>query len=216
MKVIGIDTTTKAFCMALVQDEEVLERLIIEEREYRTEQFIVYLQGMLESQSLHRDDIDGYAISIGPGSLTGVRVGLSFCKGLGYAMGKPVVGIPTLYAIAYRTRERTSCICPVLLTRRERLFWALYLFVPEERTLVDTSCTTADKFLQMLPAREILFLGTGALGSRALIEQKMGNRAFFEEKSIAHADPATIAMLGIKHIRKGNVPPLDELEPIYL
>jgi tRNA threonylcarbamoyladenosine biosynthesis protein TsaB len=216
MKVIGIDTTTRTFCMALIRDEKVLERLIVHENEYCTENLICYLQEILKRRSLRKDDIDGYAVSIGPGSLTGIRVGLAFCKGLGFATGKPVVGISTLRAIACKSNEKAACVCPVLLTKRDRLFWALYLFAPEQRTLQEPSCSTVEEFLQKLPKRKIRFLGTGALKFRSMIEQKMGEKACFEEEDVFHADPAIVAMLGEKHIERGDVPLLDTLEPIYL
>jgi tRNA threonylcarbamoyladenosine biosynthesis protein TsaB len=216
MYVIGIDTTTKAFCLALVQDGETLERLIIDEGGYHSEDFIAHLEDVLRRRGLYKGDIDGYSISIGPGSLTGVRVGLSFCKGLGYATGKPVVGVATLYAIAYGARDGAACVCPVLVTRRDRLFWALFRFSPEEHIVVEASCTKIDGLLKVMPRREILFLGNGALACKSLIEQQMGSLAQFGEKMISHPDPAVVAMLGLGRIRKGDVPALDELEPIYL
>jgi tRNA threonylcarbamoyladenosine biosynthesis protein TsaB len=216
MRVIGIDTTTKVFCLALVQDEKILERLIVEGDGYHAEDFVMHLEAVLQKQALQKEAIDGYAISIGPGSLTGVRVGLSFLKGLGFATGKPVVGVPTLYAIAYEARDETACVCPMLLTRREQLFWALYLFSQEPPSLVEASCSPIEELLQEMPDREILFLGSGALVYRGLIEDRLGEMARFGENRISHPDPATIAILGLESIRDGAVPPLDTLEPIYL
>jgi tRNA threonylcarbamoyladenosine biosynthesis protein TsaB len=216
MKVIGIDTTTKVFGMALVQDGTVLERLSIEGNGYHTEDCIVHLEEVLRKQALHKEHIDGYALSIGPGSLTGVRVGLSFLKGLGYATGKPVVGIETLYAIAHEAREGDACICPLLLTRGSHLFWALYLFSPQHKTLVDASCTPIDGLLDALPRRETLFVGSGARVFEPLIEEHAGKRARFGDTGVEHPDPAVIAMLGLERIREGNIPEIDTLEPIYL
>jgi tRNA threonylcarbamoyladenosine biosynthesis protein TsaB len=216
MNVIGVDTTTKAFCLALLQDGKVLERLVIEEDGYHAEDFIVHLEEVLRRQALHKADIDGYAISIGPGSLTGVRVGLSFLKGLGFATGKPVVGIPTLYAIAFEARDEAGCVCPALLTRREQLFWALYQFSQEPQALLGASCTPIEALLREMPDREIFFLGSGALAFRGLIEEHMGEKARFSENKICHPDPAVIAAIGLERIRKGDVPVLDTLEPIYV
>ena len=216
MRVIGIDTTTRAFCLALVQDSKILERLLVEEGGYHAEDFIMYLEEMLQRQALKEEDIDGYAISIGPGSLTGMRVGLSFLKGLGYATGKPVVPVETLYAIAYEAKGEAECICPVLLTKREQLFWALYSFLPEGQSLVEASCTPIEGLLQALPQREIFFLGSGAVAFRALIGQHRGIQARFAKREVYHPDPAVIAMIGLENIREGNVPALDTLEPLYL
>lgn len=215
MRMIGVDTTTKAFCLALIQDGKILERVVVENGGYHAEDFIAHLEEVLRRRSLRKEDIDGYAVSIGPGSLTGVRVGLSFCKGLGYATGKPVAGISTLYAVAYAAREEAACICPVLLTRRHRLFWALYCFLPEAGTVVEPSCTEIEGLLQSLPQREILFEGSGSLAHRTSIEERMGSNARFG-RQVSRPDPAVIALIGLERIRQGDVPDLDTLEPIYL
>lgn len=217
MRVIGVDTTTKAFCMALVQDTSVLERLVIDDGGYHAEDLVAHLENILKRQKMGKDDIDGYAISIGPGSLTGVRVGLAFLKGLGYATGKPVIPVETLYAIAFEARKEAECVCPVLLTRRQQLFWALYLFSRVPPLLVEASCTSIEELLkEMPPEREILFLGTGVHAHRMLIEERMGQRARFGKSAIGHPDAAVIAMIGLQRIREGDIPEIGTLEPIYV
>jgi tRNA threonylcarbamoyladenosine biosynthesis protein TsaB len=216
MNVIGIDTTTRAFCMALVQEEKVLERIRVDDTGYHSEELLVYLQGMLQRQDLSKEDIDGYAISIGPGSLTGVRVGLAFLKGIGFAMGKPVVPVETLYAIARGARESGDPVCVALSTKRDRLFWAAYEFSPQDTVLCGISCTTIEELLTGIPLREMFFIGSAAHLYKERIRERLGELARFGQQSVAHADPAVIAAIGLEKIRKGDIPALDTLEPIYL
>jgi len=128
MNIIGLDTTTTSFSLGLIRDEEVLERFIMETEGYHSEHLLVYLSKMLEKQNMKKNDVDGYALSIGPGSLTGIRVGLAFLKGIGFATGKPVIPVETLYAIAYEFRKSEEYICPILVTKRNKVFSALYRF----------------------------------------------------------------------------------------
>ena len=128
MKIIGLDTTTHCFCIALVEEDRVLTRIVVDDKGFHSEEFLSHLKRILKENGLTKMEIDGYAISIGPGSLTGIRVGLAFLKGIGFATGKSVVPVETLFAIAYEFRGSIEYICPILITRRNKVFCALYRF----------------------------------------------------------------------------------------
>ncbi len=244
MNIIGIDTTTESFCLGLIQDEGVLERLIIDQRGYQSDQLLVHLKSVLETHNLTKNKIDGYALSIGPGSLTGIRVGLAFLKGIGFATGKAVIPVKTLYAIAYEFRESKGYICPILLTRRERIFCALYNFnsvtaalntrkgrreKSEERkamrdegrenrgeTIVEQSCMEIEEFLVSLQNREVLFVGNGIKKYRKELMRGCNGKAGFAGESVKHPDPVVIAKIGLKKIKEGDISSIDALEPVYL
>ncbi|TET18430.1 MAG: tRNA (adenosine(37)-N6)-threonylcarbamoyltransferase complex dimerization subunit type 1 TsaB [Candidatus Cloacimonadota bacterium] len=217
MYVVGIDTTTRNFCIALVNDRRVLGRMIVTGKGFHSEECIVYLQDLLKEHALSNQDIGGYAISIGPGSLTGVRVGLAFLKGIGFAEGKPVIPVETLLAIGYEFRGSEKLICPVLETRRNRVFTALYQFTDSgQRTIVEQSCSEIRVLLEKLPGKEILFIGSGARIYRDVIVQQCGKGAHFSAIELTHPDPALVAFIGLERMIKGTVPELEAVEPIYL
>ncbi|MCK4585623.1 tRNA (adenosine(37)-N6)-threonylcarbamoyltransferase complex dimerization subunit type 1 TsaB, partial [candidate division WOR-3 bacterium] len=128
MNIIGLDTTTHSFCIGLIQGEKIHSRIIVDNKGFHSEEFLHYLEKILKEHNLTEMEIDGYAISIGPGSLTGIRVGLAFLKGIGFVTGKPVVPVETLFAVAYEFRDSKEYICPVLTTKKKKVFCALYRF----------------------------------------------------------------------------------------
>jgi len=243
MNIIGLDTTTHSFCIGLIQGEKILSRIIVDNKGFHSEEFLHYLEKILKEHNLTEMEIDGYAISIGPGSLTGIRVGLAFLKGIGFVTGKPVVPVETLFAVAYEFRDSKEYICPVLTTKKEKVFCALYRFssvatssCPErsrrislresplyerikndgEETVIEQSCIRIEKLLDYLPENDILFLGSGALQYRDEIITRCGERAHFEMKMIHHPDPTVVALIGLIKISEGDFPSIEEIDPIYL
>jgi tRNA threonylcarbamoyladenosine biosynthesis protein TsaB len=223
--VIGVDTTTSIFSMALVRGEKQLGRIVVDAPGYQTEDFLSFLEAMLKENGMKEDEVDGYAISIGPGSLTGIRVGLSFLMGIGFVTGKPVVPVKTLYAIAFPYRDSGEFICPVVETRKGKVFCALYDFGSEKkefkqdsagRTLIEQSCMAITELLNRVPQKEILFLGSGALTYRDLVKKIQGAEASFAEETITHPDPVSVAIIGLEKIRGGEIPSLQKIEPVYL
>ncbi len=243
MKVVGLDTTTSSLCLGLIQGEKTLNRIIIKDKGFNSEEFLEYYERILNENNLTTKDIDGYTISIGPGSFTGIRVGLAFLKGIGLVTGKPVVPVETLYSIAYEFEDSKKYVCPILKTKKEKVFCALYRFssvaagsCPErnrrislrespryeriknyrEETVIEQSCIRIEELLNLLPENDILFVGNGALEYKDEIIMRCGKRARFEKRMLTHPDPVVVALIGLSKIRRGEVPPLDKLEPIYL
>lgn len=232
MNIIGLDTTTHSFNLALVRNDTVLEEINTEDETYHSEDFIVYLSDLLKRHNMGKDDIDGYAISSGPGSLTGIRVGFAFLKGIGFSQGKPIVPVKTLYAIAFEFRHKSKLVCPVIATIRDKVFSALYRFRTtflESRQMLEPSSKNTymgetvikqkyldiNEAISMLPEEDILFVGNGAEHYKKQITEFF-KRAEFSGGSIKHPNASTIAMIGLRKIQKGIVPDLENLKPDYV
>lgn len=235
MNIIGLNTTTHSFCLGFIQNEEGLDRIVIEDKGYRSEEFLNYLEKILRKHNLTKTEINGYVISIGPGSLTGIRVGLAFLKGIGFSTGKPIVPVKTLYAIAYEFRSSKEYICPILLAKKNKVFCALYRFgsggsgsilrrSPDVQKsnrnagekLIEQTCAKIEELLDLLPKEKVLFVGNGAEAYKKEIIARCGEKASFIRKIINHPDPVVVARIGLEKIKNGDIPPLDSLEPIYL
>ncbi len=107
---LGIDTSTKLGTLALVRDQELLAEETIDAELDHSARLLPTLQSSLGKAALSRADLDCVGVGTGPGSLTGVRVGIAFAKGLVFALGKPLVGICSLEAIAYRRRDAAEVV----------------------------------------------------------------------------------------------------------
>src|SRR4030066_249418 len=111
MLVIAIETATMAGSVAIVDDARVISEITLNARATHSEKLMVAIDRLLGDSGLAIDDMDGVAVSIGPGSFTGLRIGLSAAKGLSYASGKPLIGIPTLDAPGLNMNFSSFLIC---------------------------------------------------------------------------------------------------------
>jgi tRNA threonylcarbamoyladenosine biosynthesis protein TsaB len=132
MLILALETATASCTVAVVQDDRLLAELTLHvPRAHSTRLMPLVAQAVAES-GVERRDLDAIAAGIGPGSFTGLRIGLATAKSLAYALGKPAVGVPTLLATAYGTGAQTGLVVPLLDARRGEVFAAAY--VPGDRS----------------------------------------------------------------------------------
>ena len=150
--------------------------------------------------------------SIGPGSFTGIRIGVAVVKGLAYSTGKTIAGINELDAIAYGANETDCEIIPIIDARKERGYYSRYSY--ENGKLVrqdEYGVGEIREYLEDKKDKKILFLGDGALKYQELIKEIMGNNAKFAIKSLSLPRASVIAEISEK--QEDN---LYTLEPFYL
>jgi tRNA threonylcarbamoyladenosine biosynthesis protein TsaB len=152
--ILAIDTTSEYGSLALCEQERVVEEVSIHSPEGFAHVVFQELQELLTRNSVRIADIDRYASASGPGSFTGVRVGLALAKGLAFATGKKVVAVSVLEAVA--SLGTSQLRAAVIGARRGEVYAALY--DAELRIVVPEVVTTLDKFRAMLPAGSIEFL----------------------------------------------------------
>ncbi|MFQ5799800.1 MAG: tRNA (adenosine(37)-N6)-threonylcarbamoyltransferase complex dimerization subunit type 1 TsaB, partial [Bacteroidota bacterium] len=129
MKVLGIETATGVCGVAVVEEEVLLAERWSSEQHIHSERIVRSVQVVLSESHLELREVDVIAVSIGPGSFTGLRIGLSAAKGLCYASGKPLVAVPTLDALAHRVVglcEEGKIVCTVLDAKRDEVYSAWY------------------------------------------------------------------------------------------
>lgn len=126
MRILALDTATSACTVAVVDGARVLAELTLQvPRAHSTRLMPLVAQAMAES-GLKKSELDAFAVGIGPGSFTGLRIGLSTVKGLAFALGKPCVPVSTLAATAYGTGAQTGLVVPVFDAKREQVYTAVY------------------------------------------------------------------------------------------
>ena len=126
MKILGIDTATRVGSLAIVDNESLIGEYTLNMNTTHSVRLLPALDQLLKTADLVLSHIDVLAISLGPGSFTGLRIGASTVKGLALAANKPVVGIPTLDALAQNFRGVESLICPMVDARKKEVYTALY------------------------------------------------------------------------------------------
>jgi len=127
MRVLGIDTSGYANAVGVVDGDQVLADFTFEARTDSLEKIVSNIDFALKSADLALDDIQGVGVGLGPGSWTGIRVGVTVGKILAYSAGKPVSGVPTLEVLAYDARDSSSLICPIISAgTRDTVYAAFY------------------------------------------------------------------------------------------
>ena len=209
--ILNIDTAVDIASVCLAGDGEALQLTINENQKDHAAWLHPAIEEMLKVNKLTMKDISGVAVSIGPGSYTGLRVGLSTAKGLCYAMDIPLITIGTLEMMAYSVKdEAVDLICPLIDARRMEVFAAVYnkilqpLIVPQIMIINETS------FAEILAEHKILFSGNGRKKLQTIISN---SNALFTNTD---GNASHLAALSFKSFCKKEFADLAYTGPLYL
>lgn len=219
MKILGIDTSTKFCNLGLIEDKDVLIEYTINGLEKKHSSILVpAIKDLLKTMDLKMEEINGIAISIGPGSFTGLRIGLCVAKGLCYARSLPLLGITTLDAMAFPLKEIPYLICPVLESKKDEIYDVVFRGGDSLHRVMDYKCEDIQSLLVRLsPIKEkIIFLGDGIKKYRDIIKEKIGKDALFVDSQLNLPVATSIAFLGLNKLEKGEEDDISTLTPFYL
>lgn len=215
-RLLLVDTATPTGSVAVSQGEKLLGEIVLSGPANHTDHLLGNIDELLRGVGLAIGDMDGFAAVLGPGSFTGLRVGVATIKGLALAAAKPVVGVSSLAALAWRLPFATLPVCPLLDARKGEVYAALYQWVGEEFSPLLSPCVLPpDRWLERL-SHDVLFIGDGAQSYRGLIEERLGESARFAPWP-AHACRASNALVpALEALRRGEYIPLERLVPTYI
>ncbi|MFQ6093075.1 MAG: tRNA (adenosine(37)-N6)-threonylcarbamoyltransferase complex dimerization subunit type 1 TsaB [bacterium] len=216
MVVLGIETATATEGVAVVDGRRVMAEHRSDVGSSHAERLMPIILETLGAAGLGFEDVNGIALSIGPGSFTGLRIGLSTAKGLSLARSIPVVAVPTLDGLTYHLPFCRHLVCPVLDAKRHQVYTALYRTtggLPER--LTDFRAVAPDSLLAEIDEPTV-FLGDGVPVYRRLIEERLGARAHFAPAHLTSASGSSIALLGHQWLSEGKSVEIRSIEPLYL
>lgn len=221
MKILAIETSTMLGGVAITDD---LSGLIAEIRfnvkSTHSERLMTGIDHILKQAGLKLSDIDVFAVAIGPGSFTGLRIGLSTVKGFSYATGKPIVSVPTLEALAWNFPHCRYPVCTMLDARKKEVYAALFKWSDEGPVRLINEVSAKVSLLledsRFLSGEKIIFTGEGALLYRDKIIEVMGGKAIFATSEKMVPTPSNIASIGIRKAMEGEFSEPVSLVPFYL
>jgi tRNA threonylcarbamoyladenosine biosynthesis protein TsaB len=216
MTVLAIESATLFGGVALVSDQEVIAEHNLNVRVTLSERLMPAIQSLLSEARVSLNMLDGIAVSIGPGSFTGLRIGLSTAKGLCFANGFPLVAVPTLEATAARIPYARFPVCPMLDARKKEVYAGLYDL--SEGTVHPIRSPRAIALENMLAELEgpTIFAGDGAGIFRERISETLGEQAHFVAPDVAHPSAAAVGRLGLSNLAAGKISDVFTTEPTYL
>ena len=216
MRILGIDTATMISGIGMVQDGEILADFRYDVKLTHSEVLLSHIEKLLKMLKLKLQDLDGFSVSIGPGSFTGLRIGLATVKGLGFASGKPVASIPTLDALAFLSRGERYPLVPLLDAKKKQVYAAVYE-TQNKKIIRKTSYFVIDpsELKQKIPP-EVVFTGPGIKVCQSELKNLMGKKAHFLRGEKTMPSGAAVAYMGWEKLKQGEKEDLFLLEPIYV
>ncbi len=216
MKVLAVETSTLMGGVAVVEDERLLCELTLHVQETHSAQLMPAIDYVLQTADCAPDMLDGFAVALGPGSFTGLRIGMATMKGLAVAASKPLVGVPTLEAMARGFPHCTHLLCPMLDARMNEVYAAWFENKDGETLRCSEDLVLPVSDLLKDAKQQALFFGTGAERFREEITEIMGDLALFSSHKVAGASASIVGFLAIEKLKRGEFADVDSLEPIYI
>jgi len=199
MLTLAIECATKSIGLALLNGENVCAEVYLDLGRHHTEILLPALDQLFLLARHAPEEVDLLACTVGPGSFTGLRIGVSTVKGLALAMAKPVVGVSTLETLAVNVIPSRGLICPMLDAKKNHVYSCLYRVgsdgLPEAVTteaLIDVA-----QFLHDLDEGEIIFLGDGAIRYEKLIGEILKDRAVVCGRSQQRLRASSVGLIGL-------------------
>ncbi len=216
MKILATDTAEKSCSVAVINGRNLLAEILVINQETHSRHLMSMMDTCLNMARLDISDIDAFAVAKGPGSFTGLRIGISVIKGLAAASGKPIIGISDLDALAHQCAVSELPICVMIDARKSEVYTCRYRFVNGQLSSQGEPCAlspeNAISGIDMLH----LFVGSGALLYREKICQTLGELAVFAPDDAHILRASTIARLGYERLLRGESEDSASFVPQYL
>jgi tRNA threonylcarbamoyladenosine biosynthesis protein TsaB len=217
MVVMGIETSTLRGGVALVSEQGVLSEHLFHVRATHAERLLPSIDRLLSEAGLALPELDGIAVAIGPGSFTGLRIGLSTAKGLAAAAGKAIVGVPTLEAMAWTVPFCAHPVCPVLDARKGEIYAALFRHQGERAIrLMDDAALSPEELIARIHEPTV-FLGDGLAAYGEVLKRRLNELLLLPPLSLRGGGrPAAVAELGLRRLLAGEADDVVRLRPRYV
>ena len=219
MKLLVLDSSGLVASVALLEDERLIAEYTTGNKLTHSQTLLPMLDEIIRRTTVDMEDVDAIAVAMGPGSFTGLRIGAATAKGLGLALDKPVIPVPTVDGLAYQLFGVSSLICPMMDARRKQVYTGFYRFHGDQMEVVKEQCAqSVQDTLEQLKAygEPVIFLGDGVPVYRKEIEEAMGADAVFAPAHANRQRAGAVGALAEVYYRKGIWQSADAFAPEYL
>ena len=216
MRILAVDTATTSCSVAIVDKTSLLSEFTIDREETHSKHLMNMIQTAMRMAGLNFSDIDGFAVTRGPGSFTGLRIGISTIKGLAVASEKPIVGVSSLETLALQVSYSRDLICPILDARKGEVYFSRYkLQNGQLQKQTEERVAHPDKAIDDLN-EFCLFVGNGALLYKEMISEKLGEFASFAPMIHNTIRASTLAYFSMKNFENNDTDDIEKVLPYYI
>lgn len=219
MKILALDSSGLVASVAVMEDETMLAEYTMNYKKTHSQTLLPMLDEMAKMIELDLNTVDAIAVAGGPGSFTGLRIGSATAKGLGLALKKPLISIPTVDGLAYNLCGTEKLVCPLMDARRNQVYTGIYEFsgnelkILEPQMAVDIS-VIAEKLNAL--GREVVFLGDGYPVYEEKLRQLLHIPFLAAPAHMSRQRAGAVAALAMTYARKGLMESAAEHQPDYL
>ncbi len=223
-RIIALETSTTFGSVAVVTGDGPTLETCMSVPQGHCENLLPMLSRVLSEAGVEADSADAFAVSLGPGSFTALRIGLSTAKALCLSTGRPLVGVGTLDALSNNVAGLCSYVCPIIDARRREVFYCLYRDTDgKQERLIEYGAEQPQKavveissLLRRSPEGKVAFLGDGVELCRELIRSEMEARAVFPAPELGIPRASSVGAIALRLFAQNRVEDIDSVEPIYV
>jgi tRNA threonylcarbamoyladenosine biosynthesis protein TsaB len=218
MKILCLDSATESATAAILDDDKLLGEITFNYKKQHSVIMMPMIDNLLKNNELNINDIDGFVVSKGPGSFTGLRIGMATIKGLVQAHKKPFVTICTLDALANSLPFAEGIICPIMDALRGNVFTNFYKFKDNELVSIEEpSLLSVEELIEKIKFfnEKVYFIGDGTNKFKDILLNSLEN-IYFAPPHINLVKASSLGELGMKMLKKGFSEDIFTSAPIYL
>lgn len=216
MLILAIDTTGNVCSAALSDDSKIISESYLNHQKTHSEGLMPMVDFVMQSAGAQLADVSLFASVTGPGSFTGIRIGVSAVKAFAHAADKPCAAISTLDSLCANIPYFDGVICPMLDARRQEVYSAQYDGTKKHQRVGEYRALSVKDLLLELMGKKTMFLGDGALPNWQEIIKAMDGNAFFAGENNLLQRASSACMLACEAYKAGRITTAYELEPFYL
>jgi tRNA threonylcarbamoyladenosine biosynthesis protein TsaB len=219
MRILGIDTSTIVATVAVIEKHRLMGEIIINHEKKHSEKILPAIDCLLKSINVSIKDIEGFAVSTGPGSFTGIRIGVATVKGLAQGLDRPVYGVSTLKALAYNMPVNNFIHCPMLDAQRGEVYTGLYQWQKGQCiNIMADNAKNLEDLTQILNKQSapVLLSGDGVYKHAEFLKTQVDIELITAPEHLIMPRASSVAKAGLDMAQKGEAEHFKTLEPVYL
>ena len=219
MRILALDSSGLVASVAIVEEEQMIAEYTINYKKTHSQTLLPMLDEVVKMTQIDLASIDAIAISGGPGSFTGLRIGSATAKGLGFAFNKPLIHVKTVEALAYNLYGTNQIICRMMDARTYQVYTGLYEFQGEQlHVLKDQVPNSIEEVIEELNeiGREVIFIGDGIVPHKNLLKEMLQIPYHFAPPHLCRQRAGAVGVLAQQYYKKGMIESAKAHVPDYL
>ena len=218
MRILALDSSGLVATVAILEDDQTIAEYTVNYKKTHSQTLLPMLDEIVKMTEYDLQTIDAIAVAGGPGSFTGLRIGSATAKGLGLALNKPLIHVPTVDGMAYNLFGNEGLICPIMDARRNQVYTGIYRFQKTFDIIEEQMAMSVQELIGKLNqyGEKVTFLGDGVPAYQSQLEGGLQVEYCFAPAHVNRQSAAAVGALGMKYFVEGKMETAMEHQPDYL